>query len=283
MNDEALQQPTRRRMLGILGGIGVVALAGCGDDGGTTTASSTSTSTAAGSSASTRTAAASTAASTTTAAATTVTTATSCTQIPEETAGPYPGDGTNGPNVLTVNGVVRSDIRSSFGTSTAVAKGVPLKTVLTIIDKSTCKPLAGAAVYLWHCDMGGSYSMYSQGVTNENYLRGVQQTDSNGQVTFAGIFPAAYSGRWPHIHFEVFPSLAVATNGKNKKATSQLALPEDVCKLVFATTGYEQSVKNMAQTSLKTDMVFNDGVTNQTPTMSGDVTNGYTAKLNVGV
>jgi protocatechuate 3,4-dioxygenase beta subunit len=160
---------------------------------------------------------------------------------------------------------------------------VPLTTVLTIVDKTTCKPVAGAAVYLWHCDMAGRYSMYSQGVTNENYLRGVQETDSNGQVTFKGIFPAAYSGRWPHIHFEVFPSLAVATNGKNKKATSQLALPEDACKLVFATAGYEASVQNMTRTTLKNDNVFSDGVSNQTPTMSGDVASGYTAKLNVGV
>jgi protocatechuate 3,4-dioxygenase beta subunit len=185
--------------------------------------------------------------------------------------------------VLTASGVVRSDIRSSIGTSTTTAKGVPLKTVLTIVDKSTCKPIAGAAVYLWHCDQSGNYSMYSQGVTNENYLRGVQETDSSGQVTFTSIFPAAYSGRWPHIHFEVFPSLAVATNGKNKKATSQLALPEDVCKAVFATSGYEASIKNLSQVSLKTDNVFSDGVSKQTPTMSGDVTNGYTARLDVGV
>lgn len=45
--------------------------------------------------------------------------------IPEETAGPYPGDGTDGPNVLTESGVVRSDIRSSFGSLTGTAQGVP--------------------------------------------------------------------------------------------------------------------------------------------------------------
>ena len=83
--------------------------------------------------------------------------------------------------------------------------------------------------------------------------------------------------------FEVFPSLAVATNGKNKKATSQLALPEDACKLVFATAGYEASVQNMTRTTLKNDNVFSDGVSTQTPTMSGDIASGYTAKLNVGI
>ena len=38
-------------------------------------------------------------------------------EIPEETAGPYPGDGSNGANVLTESGVVRSDITSSFGSA----------------------------------------------------------------------------------------------------------------------------------------------------------------------
>ena len=66
-------------------------------------------------------------------------------------------------------------------------------------------------------------------------------------MTFKSIFPAAYSGRWPHIHFEVYPSLAAATSAGNKLTTSQLALPEDTCKLVYATAGYSQSVQNQAR------------------------------------
>lgn len=279
MDEMTAIQPSRRRMLGgLLGGVGALALAACGDaKTATNAASSAAPSTTAGAS-TTTTATTATATSTTASAA-----ASSCTKIPEETAGPYPGDGTNGPNVLTQTGVVRSDIRSSFGSSTTVAKGVALTIALTIVDRSTCKPMAASAVYLWHCDMGGNYSMYSQGITSENYLRGVQETDANGMVTFKTIFPAAYSGRWPHIHFEIFPSLAVATNGKNKKATSQLALPEDTCKLVFATVGYEQSVRNLAQSSLKSDNVFSDGWDTQTPTITGSVASGFTAALNVGV
>lgn len=72
-------------------------------------------------------------------------------------------------------------------------------------------PLAGYAIYLWHCNRDGGYSMYSSGITAENYLRGVQVTDSNGEVTFSTIFPGCYSGRWPHIHFEVYASLDAAT------------------------------------------------------------------------
>jgi protocatechuate 3,4-dioxygenase beta subunit len=161
---------------------------------------------------------------------------------------------------------------------------VPLTINLTLVDSTGgCKALAGAAVYLWHCDAAGLYSMYSQGVTGENYLRGVQATDANGSVTFTSIFPAAYSGRWPHIHFEVFPSLASATNGANKLRVSQLALPDDVCKAVFATSGYSQSVTNHAQTSLARDNVFSDGVTLQTPTVTGNTTAGYVATLLVAV
>jgi len=51
--------------------------------------------------------------------------------IPEEMAGPYPGDGSNGVNVLTQSGIVRSDIRSSFGSSTTIAHGVPTTITLT--------------------------------------------------------------------------------------------------------------------------------------------------------
>ena len=97
------------------------------------------------------------------------------------------------------------------------------------------------------------------------------------------IFPAAYSGRWPHVHFEVYESLAKATSSANKLATSQLALPDDVCKTVFATTGYEQSVRNHAQTTLQNDGVFRDGVTLPMAATSGSVSSGYAATLTVGV
>jgi len=281
MSNDQPHLPSRRQMLGLLGGLGVVVAVGCGDDSASTGAAAPST---AAPSATTATTAADTTAGATSTTAASSTAVTSCSKIPEETAGPFPGDGTNGPNVLTQSGVVRSDIRSSFGTAKGVATGVPLTINLTVVDsKNGCKALAGAAVYLWHCDINGLYSMYSQGVTSENYLRGVQSTDGNGAVSFASIFPAAYSGRWPHIHFEVFSNAASATNGQNKIAVSQMALPEDVCKAVFATNGYSQSVKNLAQTSLKTDNVFGDGVSLQTPTMSGSTSAGYVAKMLVAV
>jgi protocatechuate 3,4-dioxygenase beta subunit len=208
---------------------------------------------------------------------------TACSTIPQETAGPYPGDGSNGPDVLTMSGVVRSDIRSSFAGLSGTADGVPLTIALTIVSASTCSPLAGRAVYVWHCDRSGRYSLYSSGVTDQNYLRGVQEADTSGRVTFTSIFPACYSGRWPHIHFEVYPSRSAATNVANKVATSQIALPKETCDLVYETSGYEQSVTNLSRVSLSTDNVFSDGATLELATMSGSVAGGLTATLTVAI
>jgi protocatechuate 3,4-dioxygenase beta subunit len=208
-----------------------------------------------------------------------------CTVIPEETAGPFPGDGSNGPNVLAQSGIVRADIRSSFGSSTTKATGVPLTIKLTIQDAANgCAPMTGAAVYLWHCDQAGNYSLYSQAAASENYLRGVQATDGSGVATFQSIFPACYSGRWPHIHFEVYTDLEAATDEANKIATSQIALPKDACTLVYATDGYSQSVTNLGQVSLQSDMVFgDDGAIHELGTMTGDVASGMTVALTVPV
>lgn len=205
-------------------------------------------------------------------------------QIPEETAGPFPGDGSNGPNVLSESGVVRSDLTRSVGDASGVAEGVPTTVNLKLIDVANGGgPLAGAAVYLWHCDREGRYSLYDGAIAGENYLRGVQESGADGALTFTTIFPAAYQGRWPHMHFEIYESLAAATAGQGKLRTTQLAIPQDVCEAVYATAGYEQSVQNLAATSLDDDMVFSDGYRSQLASVSGSVEDGYTLTLNVGV
>lgn len=116
-----------------------------------------------------------------------------------------------------------------------------------------------------------------------NYLRGVQEADANGKLTFMSIFPACYSGRWPHIHFEVYPSLSAATNVSNKIATSQIALPKTTCDQIYATAGYESSVTNLSQVSLSTDNVFSDGSSLELATSTGSVSTGLTATLTVAV
>jgi protocatechuate 3,4-dioxygenase beta subunit len=265
----------RRRVLKLLGFGGLSAslftIVGCGPAGATGTPLASATAAATSSA--------------TAAASATAVSGETCEVIPEETAGPFPGDGSNGPDVLSQDGVVRSDIRSSFGSSSTVAAGVPLAIKLTIQDAGgDCAPLAGAAVYLWHCDREGGYSLYSQAVADENYLRGVQEADDSGLVTFQSIFPACYSGRWPHIHFEVYPSLALATDEANRIATSQIALPKDACDLVYATDGYSQSIQNLSQVTLASDNVFrDDGAVRQLGTVTGDVAGGLTVTATIPV
>ena len=274
MDIEIPGQPSRRQLLALLGGaggLGLLAVAGCG--GGSDSAS-------AGGSGSRSLATSATTAGTT---ATTASTATVTSAVPEETGGPYPGDGSNGPDYLGMNGAVRSDIRTSLGSSAAVA-GVPLTIKLTVLDlKNSAKPLTNAGIYLWHCNQPGQYSMYSQGVTNETFCRGIQPTDSSGTATFTSVWPGAYSGRWPHIHFQVYPSVSNATSASGKLKTSQIALPEDACDVVYGTDGYSASIRNLAQTSLSSDMVFRDGWSQELATATGNPSNGYTASLVIGV
>jgi len=265
----------RQTLRWLLAGATALPVLGCG--GGSSSGDSTS-------------ALASTTSSSTGSTSTTTTTlAGSCAVIPEETGGPYPGDGTNSNasgivNVLTQSGIVRSDIRSSFGSSSAMAVGVPLTIKLQIVNvNSNCAPLPGYALYLWHCDRDGNYSLYSSGVTGENYLRGVQQADSNGMVIFDSIFPGCYSGRMPHVHFEVYPTLAKSTSAANRVRTSQFTFPMATLNEVYATAGYSASVRNLAQISYATDMVFSDGTSLQMGAMSGNPTDGYVVTLTVGV
>jgi protocatechuate 3,4-dioxygenase beta subunit len=252
---------SRRRLLGVFGlGAATLGLAAC--TGGS---SSSGTSAAASSSATGAAAAAG--------------------EIPDETAGPYPGDGSDGPDVLEQSGVVRSDIRSSFGGASGTAEGVPMTLTLTVRDLAGGGvPFEGVAVYVWHCDRDGGYSLYSEGITGENYLRGVQIADARGQVTFTSIVPACYPGRWPHVHLEVYPDRASITDSTSAIATSQVALPRDVCEAVYATSGYSASVGNLARLSLGSDTVFgDDSGASQLATVTGDVSRGYAVALAIGV
>jgi protocatechuate 3,4-dioxygenase beta subunit len=262
----------RRRMIRLMAGASLVPLVGCTTEDTPSTPSAPSAASTGSPSAAGNSSAAESSA--------------ECATIPDETAGPFPGDGSNGVNVLKESGVVRSDITGSFGGSAGgTAEGVPLTITLTVVDAASgCgTPKKGAAVYIWQCDREGRYSLYNDGVTDENYLRGVQEADDRGRVTFRSIFPGCYPGRWPHVHFEVFGSLADATAARSITNTSQLALPKDVSETVYATDGYGESVRNLGELSLESDMVFSDGHDQQLATVKGSVAGGYTATLTVPV
>lgn len=214
-----------------------------------------------------------------------------CVALPWETAGPYPGDGTNRKsgqvvNALTQSGVVRTDLRPSFAGHTGSATGVPLDMTLTLTNAATCAPLAGHAIYVWHCDAIGKYSLYD--LPDANFLRGVGIADAEGKVNFTTIVPGCYDGRWPHIHFEVFETAEAAVSGKASVLTAQVALPEADCAKVYAShADYFNGTRNLGRISLASDNVFSDNsaaqIAQQTMAMSGSPEAGYTGTVEIPV
>lgn len=192
----------------------------------------------------------------------------SCSVIPTETEGPYPAS-----QVLSQSWIYRANITEGL-------QGLPLMLTLNILDTANgCAPLENAAVYLWHTDKDGNYSGYNN-YTNATFMRGVQTTDANGQVTFQTIFPGWYQGRITHMHFEVFRDNNLSARPSK---TSQLAFPQAVTQAVYNTSLYSAKGQNSSVTSFSRDGIFADGVTNQLATVTGDVNSGLVAQLNVGI
>lgn len=125
--------------------------------------------------------------------------------------------------------------------------------------------------------------MYDNELLDETYLRGAQVADRNGQVTFRTIFPGCYAGRWPHIHFEVFPDKASITDAGNNILTSQIALPEDAAADVYGREVYGNSARNLRNITLESDNVFSDGWEQQMAELNGDATAGFTATIDVPI
>lgn len=212
------------------------------------------------------------------------------TEIAGETGGPYPADGSNTSggstvDVLALSGILRSDIRSNVGDSD-VKEGLALTLTLTVVNvNASCAALEGAAVYIWHCDKDGEYSGYSTSTNDnhlgESYLRGVQITDANGQVTFTTIYPGWYAGRITHIHAEVYLDGNYASGTPDK--ITQFAFPQSVTTAVYNSSLYLQRGQNTSVTSFSQDNVFSDGTGTEMLTLSGDTSSGYSASLTVGI
>src|SRR6185436_6475398 len=123
---------------------------------------------------------------TTTTTTTTTSTNAQCAVTPQETAGPFP----------SLTDLIRSDIREG-------KQGTPLTLTIRVVNASgACAAVSGAAVEIWQCDATGDYSLYGS-QTARTYLRGIQTTYANGEVTFTTIYPGWYQGRATHIHVEV--------------------------------------------------------------------------------
>jgi protocatechuate 3,4-dioxygenase beta subunit len=215
-----------------------------------------------------------------------------CLLDPTETEGPFPGDGSNNAhgtlaNVLKSSGIVRRDMRTNIAKTAIAAEGQAFDLEITLVNlRQACAPLVGHAIYLWHCDALERYSIYD--LPNASYLRAVGVTDSVGNAAFTTIFPGCYPGRYPHIHFEVYMSLERATSYKNRLLTSQMAMPADACRTIYAASKrYAESAANFASVSVERDDVFADStprqIAAQTPMVTGGASGAYKGVMTIGI
>jgi len=146
--------------------------------------------------------------------------ATSCVIVETTTAGPC----------TTATDLDREDVSEGW-------RGIPVRLALQVIDTS-CAPLVGATVKIWHTNVEGVYSgdtpspAFCSGndpaTIAADYMRGVRTTDAEGKVFFDTCFPGWYPGRAIHIHFQV-------ASGGTTYRISQLFFPEDITTGIFAT------------------------------------------------
>lgn len=191
----------------------------------------------------------------------------SCAVAAEETAGPYP----DRLGMLSNPAFFRRDIREG-------RSGALLNLTLTVTNvRSNCSPVANANVEVWQCDASGNYSEYAQpgyNGTGQTFLRGLQTTDANGNVTFTTVYPGWYSGRATHIHVKVYVNGAVVK-------TTQIAFPESITAEVYASGVYAS--KGQSPTKNASDNVFSDGTTTEMASVSGSAAAGFDASLTIGI
>ncbi len=198
-----------------------------------------------------------------------------CILIPQETAGPYPYD-------LSGNSsMYRQDI-------TEGNPGTPLTLTLTIVNvNNNCAPLSNVRIDIWHCNKDGYYSEYAnqpgylgtESYVGDTFFRGIQLTDSNGQVTFKTIYPGWYTGRTTHIHVEAFLSSVLS-------ATTQMAFPDSLNTTVYNTSLYTAHGQNTSVATNSADNVFSDTANTQYELMTitaNATTGGYDASLTIGI
>lgn len=189
-----------------------------------------------------------------------------CVVRPEMTEGPYFVD----------ERLLRSDIRSDPATG-AVSQGAPLEITMNVsqVAGGGCTVLDGAMVDVWHCDAQGVYSDVADprfNTVGQQFLRGYQVTDANGQVKFTTIYPGWYQGRTVHIHFKI--------RSGNQEFTSQLFFDDAFTDQVYLQEPYagqgERTVRNDG------DGIYQNGGAQLILPVT-QVGNGYTATFDIGM
>lgn len=194
---------------------------------------------------------------------------TSCVLIPAKTEGPYFVD----------EKLNRSDIRTDPSDGTTQA-GVPLSLTMVVVRAdSSCAPVQGAVVDIWHANAGGKYSdIASEGTAGRKYLRGLQATDANGAASFTTIFPGWYSGRAVHVHFKVRVFSGSATT---YEFNSQLFFDPALTNEVYATSAY--SSRGTPSTSNAADNIYGSDGAKLLVALTANASGGYGGTFVVGL
>jgi protocatechuate 3,4-dioxygenase beta subunit len=183
--------------------------------------------------------------------------AVSCVLTPEQTEGPYY--------------IAKEKLRRNI---TEGRPGTPLILRLKVVDASTCKPIKGAAVDIWHADAGGVYSGFGEGSGNRTFMRGIQRTDARGIATFQTVYPGWYQGRTVHIHVKVHVRGRVVHTG-------QLYFPDAVTDTVFRRAPYSRRPRRTTRNA--GDFVFANGGRRSLLRLSRRRAGGYVGAITMGV
>jgi len=182
--------------------------------------------------------------------------AVSCILTPELTQGPY----------YIAGEKVRRNI-------TEGRPGAPLLLHLTVVDASTCKPIKGANVDIWHADAGGVYSGFGAGVSSRTFMRGIQPTDPTGVATFQTVYPGWYQGRAVHIHVKVHI-------GGNVVHTGQLFFNDSFTDAVYKRSPYSKRPNRTTRNA--NDAIYRNGGSKSILSVRKQGT-GYVGAVTMGV
>ncbi|KAL3464548.1 Intradiol ring-cleavage dioxygenase [Aspergillus heterothallicus] len=121
--------------------------------------------------------------------------------------------------------ITRQDVKEDL-----YCDGVDVFLEVQYIDVNTCLPVQGAFVDIWNANATGIYSGIAE-TGNEaadgwdsTYLRGIQESNEDGIVTFQTIFPGHYEGRATHTHLLTHLNSSVnRNNGTLEVGTGSVA------------------------------------------------------------
>jgi protocatechuate 3,4-dioxygenase beta subunit len=181
----------------------------------------------------------------------------SCVLTPEMTEGPY----------YIAGEKLRRNITNGH-------PGTSLLLRLAVVDASTCKPIRGAAVDIWHADAAGDYSCFGAGRGSRTFMRGIQKTNAAGIATFVTVYPGWYQGRTVHIHVKVHISGRVVHTG-------QLFFPDALTDRVYRRAPYDKRPNRTTRNA--NDSIFVNGGRRSMLALSRRGGGGYVGKITMGV